>query len=271
VPEIRRIAGQLERWLDEKINVNCYISFKNGGAFSSHGDTHDVLIMQIHGEKFWTIYGDPEPYPMDGHSPKVRNSGDGRPVAIEQLVRSGDMLFVPRGFVHKAEVRDGTSVHLTFGLSSPQNIELLDLLRTRCMQIDEFRKDVIAAVGPESLAEQDRRVKALLHRMIDEISLDDVLEDRRLKRDAVDFFQLGPDKALLPDAVLHPRVRKREGVKFPEAVDADLAGRVMNRLVDNNSMKLSDICESFVGDIDADVVESTVRQLVRGRLVELAS
>ncbi len=139
---------------------------------------------------------------MEGHSPKVRNSGAGRPVAMELLLRSGDMLFVPRGFVHKAAVQDGTSVHLTFGIPSPQSIELLDLLRTPCMQIDEFRKDVIAVVGPEALAEQ--------------------------------------------------------------------GGRVMDRLVDNHSMQLGDLCDSFAGEIDADVVESTMQKLVTGRLAELA-
>ena len=267
-PDVRRIAGQIERWLDQKVNVNGYVSFGTGGAFTSHFDTHDVLVLQIHGDKVWTIYDEPEPYPILEHVTSPRHGGRGRPVLMEANLRSGDMLFVPRGYFHQAAVQNSTSVHLTFGIRSARGMDYLDELRKRCLQSEVFRKDIHTAAGPQAAAEHEAAMKAALHAMVDEFSFDAFLEKRRHKREPLDFFQLGPAQELAEDPLLVPLVRQRTGYAMPPKSDAEVVTQVMGQLVDHNSMRLTQLCESLDGTVTPAAVRATIDLLVRERLVQ---
>ncbi|MEP6868383.1 MAG: cupin domain-containing protein [Novosphingobium sp.] len=269
-PGVRRIANQLERWLDQKVNVNAYISFGTGGAFTSHFDSHDVLVLQVYGSKDWTIYQQPEPYPIDGHAVKVRHAAQGRPILMERTLHSGEILFVPRGYFHQAAVKNSTSVHLTFGIIPAPGVEFIDRVRKRCLQVEEFRKDILGVAGPGALAEQELRMKTLLHQMIDEYSFETFLEERRRKRETVDFFRLGPEKEAQDDPVLVPLVRQRDGFALPTTANPDIARQVLVRLFDNNAMNLSSLCQSLDGEIEAEDIKTAVDCLVAGRLIEFA-
>ncbi len=266
-PGVRRIANQMERWLDQKVNVNAYISFGTGGAFAPHFDVHDVLVLQVFGEKDWTVFEQPEPFPIEGYGEKVRNGAKGRPALMELTLRSGEMLFVPRGYYHQAAVKNATSVHLTFGIKSGLGVDFIDRLRKRCLQLDEFRQDILGVAGAEALGEQERRIKDKLHQMIDEYSFADFLAERANKREVVDFFRLGPQRAW-SDPVVVPLVRRRDGIKLPAAANSEVAGRVLDRLIDNHAMQLSALSQSFDGEFAADDVSSAVDCLQVHRLVE---
>jgi hypothetical protein len=268
-PGVRRIALELERRLDQKLNVNAYVSFGTGGAFTSHYDTHDVLVLQVFGEKLWTLFGEPEAHPIIEHKVQKRHSGRGRPVAMEINMRAGEILFIPRGFYHQAAVRDATSVHLTFGIHTARGVDFVDEVRKRCAEIEEFRKDLLTVAGPEALAERERVVKDLLHKLVDEMSFEAFLDQCKRGRDPVDQFRLGPAKPLPTDPVLAPMVRQRDGFPLPAKTDDGLAEKVIDRLVDRDRMKLSELCDSFDGEIGSELVRSTVGRLVDQGLVEL--
>lgn len=267
-PEVRRIALELERWLDQRLNVNAYVSFGNGGAFTSHYDTHDVLVLQVQGDKLWTIYDEPEPHPILEHKVRARHGGRGRPVAMELNLQAGDMLYVPRGVYHQAAVQDGISVHLTFGILTAKGIDFIDEIRARCAREEEFRKDILGLAGADTLAERERAVKTRLHELIDEFSFEAFLEHFSRAREPLDLFQLGPTRDLPPDQVLAPLVRQRDGFDIPVKDDDGLAEKVIDRLVDHDRMKLSELCDSFDGEVGPEAVRSTVNRLVRERLVE---
>ncbi|MEP7221699.1 MAG: cupin domain-containing protein [Novosphingobium sp.] len=263
---VRRITNQLERWLDQKVNVNAYISFGTGGAFTAHYDSHDVLVLQVYGEKDWTLFDDPAPYPMDG-SAKPRHADKGRSPLMEVTIRPGEMLFVPRGYVHKAAVKNSTSVHLTFGIHPVIGSEFIGRLRKRCLERDEFRMDIAPVSGTEALAAQELRLKTLLHKMIDEYSFTTFLDELRNEREVLDLFQLGPNREVTSDAVLVPLVRQRENFPLPAKANPDVARPVLDRLMDNNTMKLGALCDSFDGEIEAGDVKTAVDCLIGGRLV----
>jgi ribosomal protein L16 Arg81 hydroxylase len=227
-----------------------------------------VLVLQVYGEKDWTIFDQPAVYPVDGHAEKKRHESKGRLPLMQPTLRAGEMLYVPRGYVHQAAVKDSVSVHLTFGINPILGLEFIDLLRKRCLELGEFRQDVLGVAGPEALAIQEQSLKSLLHQMIDELSFASFLDECKKKREVVDFYRLGPQSTMQSDAVLVPLVRKRDGLALPTVANQAIAGPVLDRLIVNRAMKLGALCDSFDGEIEADDVKTAVDCLVGGRLVE---
>ena len=63
VPQIGRLSDAIERRLGHRTWVNAYLSFGRGSALKAHWDEHDVLVVQVHGNKRWRSYGTPVPFP----------------------------------------------------------------------------------------------------------------------------------------------------------------------------------------------------------------
>ncbi|RFA13828.1 cupin [Subtercola boreus] len=108
--------------LGHPAQVNAYITPASNRGFDPHYDVHDVFVLQISGEKHWRIY---EPVhvaplrdqPWSDHREAVASRASG--VAyIDQVLRPGDALYLPRGWIHSAEALGGTTVHLTIGVAA---------------------------------------------------------------------------------------------------------------------------------------------------------
>lgn len=100
---ILALIRSLENELHCPIQVNCYITAGNSNGISAHADSHDVLILQLAGEKHWLL-GD---------------EGDGKQQQ-STVVKAGDWIFVPQGMRHEVTNRaPETSVHLTIGFNPP--------------------------------------------------------------------------------------------------------------------------------------------------------
>lgn len=263
VPQIRALATQFERWSDQKVNVNAYLSFGKGGAFTSHYDTHDVLVLQVYGNKAWTIFDEPAPVPILEHSHSPRHGGRGKPVLMEPMLRPGSMVFVPRGYFHQAAVQKDVSVHLTFGIRSARAVDYLDVLRKRCLDEALFREDVHAVGGDDALEAHEASVKARLHQMIDEFSFAEFLAGRRNRRGPFDLFHLGPAPALDRDTVLVPLMRGTPSV----AQDDPIVAAVLTELSDNYTLTFGRLCDSLAGLTDTERLRATVSGLLADRLI----
>jgi bifunctional lysine-specific demethylase and histidyl-hydroxylase NO66 len=96
---------ELSAALGVRVNVNAYLTPPCSSGFNAHYDTHDVFVLQTAGVKKWRIYHSPIPLPLPSQS-HIRGtaasvSGLGDP-ALEVELQTGDMLYVPRGFLHHA-------------------------------------------------------------------------------------------------------------------------------------------------------------------------
>jgi len=91
-------------------------------GFSNHYDVHDVFVLQISGEKRWVIHAPVHSSPLR-HQPwtdrrrSVEQRAAEEPV-IDTVLRPGDALYLPRGFLHAATALGGVSTHLTLGVHS---------------------------------------------------------------------------------------------------------------------------------------------------------
>lgn len=118
--------------LGHPAQVNAYVTPPSSQGFEPHYDTHDVFVLQISGEKHWRIHApvhvDPlRTQPWDQHRAAVARAATHEPV-IDAVLRPGDALYLPRGWIHSATALGATSVHLTVGMSAYTRADVVDAL-----------------------------------------------------------------------------------------------------------------------------------------------
>ncbi|MCU1412935.1 MAG: cupin [Microbacteriaceae bacterium] len=112
----------LSRELSAPCQVNAYITPDSSRGFDPHYDVHDVFVLQIHGCKHWTIHEPVHEHPLrdqpwSDHRDAVAARATRAPV-IDQTFAPGDVLYLPRGWIHSAVATGGTSIHLTIGAAA---------------------------------------------------------------------------------------------------------------------------------------------------------
>ncbi len=107
---VLRLSRVLEAAVCCPVQVNLYQTPAGGQGLGSHVDKHDVLVLQLEGEKHWQVAA-PENVGSTLSPPAATSAGESK-----VLLRAGDWLYLPRGIRH--EVRNSgpePSVHLTIG------------------------------------------------------------------------------------------------------------------------------------------------------------
>ena len=158
---IKQLCQRVRQELHHHVVANMYLTPPNQKALWPHYDTHDVLVIQIHGTKEWKIYDAPLETPLL-HTPqpvfKASELSGERTVILE----AGDFMYMPRGVPHHAFTHDESSLHLTIGIHPKQWVDLLmETLRLVAMQNVKFRKALpIGYQNPENFSENE--VKTLI-------------------------------------------------------------------------------------------------------------
>lgn len=86
------VAG-LSAELSHPVQANAYLTPPEGRGLAPHEDVHDVLVVQCHGTKSWTVAG-----------------------LGEVTLQPGDVLYLPAGTGHSAATTGLPSLHLTLGV-----------------------------------------------------------------------------------------------------------------------------------------------------------
>ncbi|MDO5501929.1 MAG: cupin domain-containing protein [Actinomycetia bacterium] len=117
---ILRFTQDLAGDLGHPCQVNAYITPPQSTGFSDHYDIHDVFVIQIEGEKRWRIREPVWPLPLrdqpwDQHAGAVAAAANEEPLE-EFVMTPGDVLYLPRGYLHSATALGEVSIHLTIGV-----------------------------------------------------------------------------------------------------------------------------------------------------------
>jgi len=118
------LAAAIEDEFDHAVHTNAYITPGNASGFSPHYDTHEIFVLQIAGGKRWRIHEPPLflPHRSQPFDPRSYVSS----VALLEVdLTPGDLLYLPRGFVHTTATSDRFSVHVTLGITVYTWVELL--------------------------------------------------------------------------------------------------------------------------------------------------
>jgi hypothetical protein len=131
----------LEDALGCGVQANSYSTPSGSQGFGVHHDTHDVLVLQVAGEKRWKLNDPLLELPLK-HQRYSRSLGDSGPPTHDLVLRAGDTLYLPRGWLHEAETSQTDSLHLTIGIAAHT---WLDAARCALAALEDepgFRHDV---------------------------------------------------------------------------------------------------------------------------------
>src|SRR5512144_536853 len=99
------LCRHLEVDLGHRCQANAYITPPGARGLALHRDPHDVLVLQSFGTKAWEVHATPW---QQRHEPGV--------APVEQLLRPGDVQYLPTGTPHAARAQQSLSGHITIGI-----------------------------------------------------------------------------------------------------------------------------------------------------------
>jgi ribosomal protein L16 Arg81 hydroxylase len=195
---LRELCAVLEEDFSHAVHANAYLTPGDSPGFTPHYDTHDVFVLQIAGRKRWHVFEPPLKLPH--RSQPFTPIGYALPAPILELeLKPGDLLYLPRGYVHAAHTSDGHSAHITIGMTVYTWVELISELIAASKDIGGFR----TALPPGFAAREDlkKTLKDGLARCMDQLrdnSDSDRLIESFLQR--VRSSRVRPQRAFSSDA-----------------------------------------------------------------------
>ncbi|MGY1793720.1 cupin domain-containing protein [Geodermatophilus sp. SYSU D00525] len=241
-PPLIEFADQLAADLGHPTQVNAYVTPPSSRGFSPHYDVHDVFVLQVAGEKRWTIH-EPvleEPLrtqPWTDRRAAVAAAAEREPV-VDAVLRPGDTLYLPRGYLHSAVALGQTSAHLTIGVHSVTRWaaaeSALDLVRVLAAEDRELRRALPLGLDlsdPASVRDDVATVVTALQEWLGRVDPGEVAERLRSRtwsqvrpEPVAPLAQATAAAALGPDTVL--RLRRRLRCALRDAPATAEGGRV---------------------------------------------
>jgi lysine-specific demethylase/histidyl-hydroxylase NO66 len=136
-------SSRLSTELGHPVQANAYITPPQNRGFDDHYDVHDVFVLQIEGTKRWIIHEpvhtDPlRDQPWTDRRSTVAEAAKGE-AYIDTVLEPGDVLYLPRGWLHAAQAQGEVSIHLTLGIHS----------WTRYALAEQLAQAALAALGDD--------------------------------------------------------------------------------------------------------------------------
>ena len=174
---IAALCRELESVFFCPVHANMYLTPDGAQGFDAHFDTHEVFVLQLEGSKHWRVYGAPRPLP--GVEERFNLPKDELGPPREVRLDPGDLLYLPRGFVHEAFTSECHSLHLTVGVNVYRWSDLLhEALADLAARDSRFRASVPAGAlrGSEPAASFASQFRELLGTLAHDACLESALE-----------------------------------------------------------------------------------------------
>lgn len=270
---VARMCNALEATLHHRVGANMYLTPRSGQGFRPHIDTHDVLVLQLHGTKEWHVAPPTSDLPL---VTRKANASELSGFTVHTL-NPGDTFYLPRGFWHEAVTTSSSSLHLTIGLHVTRWIDMLTVA------LDLLADDVVelrTALAPGYL---DRGVDAgrlakIAERLAEALAVDPSLAERaqdklatRLLRDskAADrgrFRSIDALAGLMPDSeVLRPADILCRVFPGPSRVRIEFLDNLVSRPAEwEDTLRFVAATERFrVADLPGELSDDDRLELVR--------
>ena len=114
---LAEFCRSLESELGHPAQANAYLTPRSAQGLPVHHDTHDVLSLQVAGEKRWLVYEPVWELPLKHQRYKPETMGEPGDPVLDVTLRAGDTLYLPRGWLHEAKTSETDSLHLTVGVN----------------------------------------------------------------------------------------------------------------------------------------------------------
>jgi lysine-specific demethylase/histidyl-hydroxylase NO66 len=207
-PPVLQFCQALAAELGHPVQANAYVTPPQNQGFSAHYDVHDVFVLQIAGEKRWRIHPPVLEWPLRDQPWNDRTADVEKraqePPLIEAVLKPGDCLYLPRGYLHAATALGGVSTHLTLGIHVWTRFALVQQLMAQALRTVGDDPVIRASLplgvdvsDPSQMRTDFDVVTAILADAVEQADLDQMsrslLEDARLNQRAA---PVGPLKQL---------------------------------------------------------------------------
>jgi hypothetical protein len=155
---LARYCRLLEAFLGHPAQANAYCTPRGSQGLPVHHDTHEVLSLQVAGEKRWLVYEPVLELPLKEQRYRSALGAPGEPV-LDVTLRAGDTLYLPRGWLHQALTSDSDSLHITVGVNVRTWLDEARMALEGAARELEFRRSVDAG-PPEELPALDPALAA---------------------------------------------------------------------------------------------------------------
>ncbi|WP_327276861.1 cupin domain-containing protein [Streptomyces sp. NBC_01224] len=146
-PTLEVACRALGWWCGELTSANAYLAVGDTDGFHLHWDDHEVIAVQLSGEKTWEVRGPSRQAPM--YRDAERNRTPSEDVLWKGTMRAGDVMHIPRGFWHTAtrlgSRSGGHSLHVTFGFTKRTGVTWANFLSDAARADEAFRRDLEGA------------------------------------------------------------------------------------------------------------------------------
>lgn len=180
------LCREVEREFSFPVRANLYCTPAGAQGAALHYDTHDVFVMQIGGRKYWRVFEPLVRLPLQSfpalaferaedlkyrrgatRQPRVGidHAKCGEPL-FEVTLEAGDLLYLPRGFVHEARAENESSIHVSLGIHVLTWLDALTVaLGQAGNQVEELRKSLPVGFARRSdnWNGTDAKLSALAH------------------------------------------------------------------------------------------------------------
>ncbi|MBS3903727.1 MAG: hypothetical protein KGZ39_00190 [Simkania sp.] len=153
---LKKLCEKLEDVFGHSVHVNMYLTPADAQGFQAHYDAHDVLILQIEGEKIWKIYDQHVQFPIVYEDTPFFDTLNAP--MYEVHLKPGDLLYLPRGYVHEALTAKEYSLHLTVGIHVVTWMDfLMELAKEENILRKALPRQVLCTNGYNQIQEEVRQ------------------------------------------------------------------------------------------------------------------
>lgn len=279
VDGVMRLAEDFERALHEAVQVNLYAGWREQQGFNRHCDTHDVIVLQVYGKKYWRVYEGGRAHPLKDDVAPNKQAPD--TIVWEGMLEDGDALYIPRGWWHEASGVGEVTLHLTFGIHQRTGVNLAHWVADQLRASEEFRAPLKRFASHEERREQFAKLREQLIAQLDDELLDRYFAHHNARARSRGWASL-PWTAVPPSAPpMHAKVslatpRKLDIVRDDASIRFDANGRAWQFASDtepllhvlaNGPATIADLCSASA--LDHDKVQQFVTELARQGLVNV--
>jgi ribosomal protein L16 Arg81 hydroxylase len=165
-PPIVAFAGTLSAQLGHPVQVNAYLTPPMNQGLAPHYDVHDVFVVQFAGRKHWRVHEPVWALPLRDQPWNRRAAAVAarslEPPLIDTVLSCGDVLYLPRGYLHGAASLGDVSGHLTIGIQPLTRQTLTTQIFAALSDDVELRRSLPAGVDLSDAAVLDGELTATI-------------------------------------------------------------------------------------------------------------
>jgi len=282
---LTRLAESFEAVFRGGTKINTYAGWRALHGLDLHRDDQEIFILQLDGRKRWLLYG----FSVEGVDRSQLSSSSVPPpgALLDQVLKPGDLLYIPRGCYHVAVPMDEPALHLTLGVKNPRGMDLMLWIVERLRATELAGRDLPCLSGAAERRRYSEQLRdAILEGLGPDLVEQYVTETGSTVRPRPSFsLPLSAMPGLLPsgreflvrlnvdghamvngDSEAGPFELRAGGssYRFPRSMQW-----IVQQLKDGSPRPIGRLIEAVAGRLDEEMVRLLVSMLLKHGLVEI--